>query len=101
MKEYGPAEYFGELALLRKEPRAADVVAGASPTILVSIDQDSFNRMLGSLNSIMEERANKAYGGRNDTTANGTSSPSGGGLMSRLFGNCCEVQKSGVQRVSA
>eukprot|EP00928_Gymnodinium_smaydae_P032834 TRINITY_DN23685_c0_g1_i1.p1 TRINITY_DN23685_c0_g1~~TRINITY_DN23685_c0_g1_i1.p1 ORF type:complete len:370 (+),score=90.35 TRINITY_DN23685_c0_g1_i1:175-1284(+) len=60
LKKYGPAEYFGELALLRQEPRAVDVVA-TTPTKLFFISKDVFDALLGPLSELLEERA-AAYG---------------------------------------
>eukprot|EP00929_Paragymnodinium_shiwhaense_P070408 TRINITY_DN35660_c0_g1_i1.p1 TRINITY_DN35660_c0_g1~~TRINITY_DN35660_c0_g1_i1.p1 ORF type:complete len:2554 (-),score=753.58 TRINITY_DN35660_c0_g1_i1:158-7819(-) len=57
VKEYGAKQYFGELALLRRQVRAADIIADATPTKVLSIDGDSFRRLLGNLADIMAERA--------------------------------------------
>eukprot|EP00405_Crypthecodinium_cohnii_P016870 CAMPEP_0206459162 /NCGR_PEP_ID=MMETSP0324_2-20121206/24012_1 /ASSEMBLY_ACC=CAM_ASM_000836 /TAXON_ID=2866 /ORGANISM="Crypthecodinium cohnii, Strain Seligo" /LENGTH=399 /DNA_ID=CAMNT_0053930661 /DNA_START=76 /DNA_END=1275 /DNA_ORIENTATION=- len=54
--EYGAGDYFGELALITNQPRAATVVAkGASK--LLSVDKQSFNRLL-NVNDLLE-RSNK------------------------------------------
>jgi cAMP-dependent protein kinase regulator len=54
--EYNAKDYFGELALLRKAPRAADVVATELSKVL-SLDVNSFKRLCGSLEDMMKERA--------------------------------------------
>lgn len=56
LKEYGAAEYFGELALLNNAPRAASVVTTSRCTIL-SLDRAAFSRMLGPLNALLQERS--------------------------------------------
>jgi cAMP-dependent protein kinase regulator len=45
VKSYGPGDYFGELALLRSQPRAATVTC-RGPAKLLSIDSKSFKRLL-------------------------------------------------------
>lgn len=52
--KYSPGDYFGERALLKKEPRAANIEAVSDDLIVVSIDQDSFNRLLGPLEDILK-----------------------------------------------
>jgi len=56
-KELNPGDYFGELALLKSQRRVADVFAVASPTIVCFLDAETFKRLLGPLNQLMEERA--------------------------------------------
>lgn len=57
VKQYGPGDYFGELALLRNEPRAANVIAKTKLKV-VSLDRDSFNRLLGPLDDILKRNMN-------------------------------------------
>ena len=51
--EYEIGSYFGELALLRNEPRAANIVA-ETDCMCVSMDRHSFKRMLGPLEDILK-----------------------------------------------
>ena len=53
VKEYKPGDYFGELALLRGEPRAANVIA-QDDCKMISLDRKSFKRLLGPLDKIMK-----------------------------------------------
>ena len=53
VKVYSPGDYFGELALLRNEPRAASVLA-KSDCSCVTIDRHSFKRLLGPLETILK-----------------------------------------------
>ena len=56
--EYKPGEYFGELALLRNEPRAANVIATSDLTVL-SLDREAFTRVLGPLTDILKRNTQK------------------------------------------
>ena len=51
--EYSPGDYFGELALLRNEPRAASVYAKTNLVVL-KLDRLSFKRMIGPLEEILK-----------------------------------------------
>lgn len=48
--------YFGELALLKGEPRAANIVAN-SPLKLISLDRNSFKRLLGPIEEILKRNS--------------------------------------------
>lgn len=52
-KQYQARDYFGELALLRDEPRAANVFA-RTDCKCISLDRKSFKRLLGPLNKILK-----------------------------------------------
>lgn len=58
---YKPGMYFGELSLLRDEPRAADVIATSSKLKVLSMERAAFRRLLGPLDSILKERAAELY----------------------------------------
>ncbi len=58
VKTYGKGDYFGELALVKGEPRAANVVA-TSNLKLISLDRDSFKRLLGPLEEILKRNSDK------------------------------------------
>ena len=54
VKNYGVGDYFGERALLKNEPRAANVIANSDETVVVSLDRHSFKRLLGPIEDIMK-----------------------------------------------
>lgn len=56
---YKENDYFGELALLKNEPRAATITA-TSELVTASIDRLSFKRLLGPLEEILK-RNSKRY----------------------------------------
>jgi cAMP-dependent protein kinase regulator len=58
VKSYASGEYFGELALLKGEPRAANIVA-KTDLKCVTLDRHSFKRMLGPLEGILQRNADK------------------------------------------
>ncbi len=49
---YKAGDYFGERALLKNEPRAANIVAKTDVKV-VSVDRHSFKRLMGPLDAIM------------------------------------------------
>lgn len=56
--EYKENDYFGELALLKDEPRAASVIATSDLTV-AWIDRYAFKRLLGPLEKVLERNAEK------------------------------------------
>jgi len=59
VKQYGKGGYFGELALIKDEPRAASVIAKSDCKLLV-LDRMSFKRLLGPLENLLK-RNSDAY----------------------------------------
>lgn len=47
VRSYKRGGYFGELSLINDRPRAADIVAASEELHLVSLDRESFTRLLG------------------------------------------------------
>lgn len=56
VKKYAKASYFGELALLKGEPRAANVIA-SSQLKAISLDRNSFKRLLGPIEDILKRNS--------------------------------------------
>lgn len=56
VKEYQKGGYFGELALIRNEPRAASVFTKTDCRLL-SLDRMSFKRLLGPLENILKRNS--------------------------------------------
>lgn len=54
-------QYFGELSLLRDEPRAATVRAHSDVTLL-EMDKEDFERTMGGLNKYFADKAKANYG---------------------------------------
>ena len=57
VKNYNVGDYFGELSLLKGEPRAASIIA-TSPLKCISLNRKAFSRMLGPLDDILRRNAN-------------------------------------------
>jgi len=53
VKHYKTNEYFGELALLKNEPRAANVIAKTKLKVAI-LDRNCFKRLLGPLDDILK-----------------------------------------------
>jgi cAMP-dependent protein kinase regulator len=56
VKEYQAGDYFGELALLKGEPRAASIIA-TSQLKCVSLNRKAFKRMFGPLDEVLRRNA--------------------------------------------
>lgn len=56
---YGRGDYFGELALLKDQPRAATVKALEEPVRCVSLNRHSFKRLLGPLEEFLKRNAER------------------------------------------
>jgi len=56
--QYKRGDYFGELALVKEQPRAASVIAKGEVKC-VSLDRRSFKRLLGPLQSILQRNAER------------------------------------------
>jgi len=52
-------DHFGELALLRNEPRAASVYASSPQVKLLCLDRKTFKRLLGPLEDILRREAQR------------------------------------------
>jgi len=57
--ELKAGDYFGELALLNNEPRAASVFAESDKVRLLALDRKAFNRLLGPLKEMMQSAQNR------------------------------------------
>merc|ERR1712084_204875 len=51
--EYKSGDYFGELALLKNQPRAASVVVSSDEAKVLSMSRTAFTKMLGPLQHIL------------------------------------------------
>jgi len=47
-----PGEYFGELALMNEAPRSATIIASSAGCRVLTIDGESFNRLIGNLEEL-------------------------------------------------
>mmetsp|Transcript_4111 Transcript_4111/g.4700 ORF Transcript_4111/g.4700 Transcript_4111/m.4700 type:complete len:406 (-) Transcript_4111:223-1440(-) len=54
--DYKPGDYFGELALLKNQPRAASVVVESDTAKVLSMSRMSFNKMLGPLADLLSSK---------------------------------------------
>jgi cAMP-dependent protein kinase regulator len=58
-KRLSKGEYFGELALLKHEPRSATVVAASPKVKLASLEVESFERLLGPCMDLIHRNTSK------------------------------------------
>lgn len=56
--EYKEHDYFGELSLIRDQPRAANVIAKGELKVC-TLDRNSFNRLLGPLTDLLKRNTAK------------------------------------------
>lgn len=56
--QYQSGDYFGELALLKNEPRAANIIA-KSDVKVISLDRTTFKALLGPLEDILKRNTEK------------------------------------------
>jgi len=54
--KYSPGDYFGELALLKNQPRAATVQVSSEGAKVLSLDRKSFVKMLGPVQDILKRK---------------------------------------------
>lgn len=57
--DYKAGDYFGELALLKNQPRAASVVVASDSAKVLSMSRQAFIKMLGPLQDLLAKGANK------------------------------------------
>lgn len=58
VKEYKAGDYFGELALLKNQPRAATIIVSSDSAKVLSMSRLSFSKMLGPLAHVLSSRVN-------------------------------------------
>ena len=59
IKELKEGDYFGERALIKGEPRYANIVVISDIAKVISLDRHSFNRLLGPIMDILKRNADK------------------------------------------
>jgi len=52
--DYSKGKYFGERALLTNEQRAANIVVTSDSLECLSLERDTFQRLLGPLDSLLK-----------------------------------------------
>ena len=57
--EYKEGDYFGERALIKGEPRYANIVAKSELVKVISLDRDNFKRLLGPIEEILKRNMDK------------------------------------------
>jgi len=56
--DYKAGDYFGELALLKNQPRAASVLVASDTAKVLSMSRQAFTKMLGPLQELLSKGAN-------------------------------------------
>ena len=56
VKDYERGDFFGERALLTSELRAANIVVTSEECVVLSLDRDTFIRLLGPLQDILKRQ---------------------------------------------
>lgn len=59
IKEYGVGGYFGERALIKGEPRAANIIVKSDEAKVISLDRTSFKRLLGPIEELLKRNIEK------------------------------------------
>jgi len=54
VKDYSRGHYFGERSLLTNENRAANILVTSDECVVLSLERDTFTRLLGSLDNILK-----------------------------------------------
>lgn len=57
--DYKAGDYFGELALLKNQPRAASIIVESDGAKVLSLGRQSFNKMLGPLQDLLKRTADR------------------------------------------
>ena len=59
IKDYHKGDYFGERALISGDPRYANIVATSDVVKVISLDRNSFKRLLGPIEDILKRNMEK------------------------------------------
>ena len=59
IKKYGPGDYFGERALVKGEPRYANIEVVSDNCKILSFDRNSFKRLLGPIQPLLQRNIEK------------------------------------------